>query len=96
MQGSVHAAKELREWLRAKRERDQTVESIDSATTYAQLTHAQRLELRARLLGQYLAEDKLLAPWGEGRRCTCLQGESAGELEEWPVPPARWPVGQSE
>ena len=52
--GNVQAARELREWLRAQRERAQGAESIDTATSYAQLSGGQRLELRARLLGEAL------------------------------------------
>lgn len=53
--GSVTAAKELREWLRARAEREQQVQSLDAATSYGQLSAVQREELRARLITEALA-----------------------------------------
>lgn len=58
--GNVQAARELREWIKAQRERAQGADSIDTATTYAQLSAPQRLELRARLLDMYVKDGKLV------------------------------------
>lgn len=60
--GSVQAAKELREWLRACDERGKGALDLDTATAYDQLSEAQRLELRARLLREALIGEGAQAP----------------------------------